>query len=61
MNTYRYVNITDPKVMKGFVLASNIWVFDPKLIILLVEYEGTRATHRKIFCQIVTDSKMHIM
>ena len=46
-----------PKVMKGFVLASDIWVSDPKMtkidvfglfwiIKLLVEYEDTPATER---------------
>ena len=53
---FRYAKITGPKVMKGFVLASDIWISDPKMakidvlfayfrmIKRLVEYEETSAT-----------------
>ena len=55
---FRYANISDPKVMKGLILASDILVTDPKMakidvfllffriIKLLVEYEDTSATER---------------
>ena len=55
---FRYAKISHPNVMKGFVLASDIWVSDPKMtkidiffayfriIKLLVEYEDTSATER---------------
>ena len=56
---FRYAKISGPKVMKVFVLASEIWVSDPKMtkidgfffayfriIKLLVEYEDTPATER---------------
>ena len=47
-------NIWTKTVMKGFILASDIWVSDPKLTFfayfrifkLLVEYEETHATER---------------
>ena len=50
-------NKSGPKVTKGFVLASDIWLSDPKLMFfaifanfqifkLLVEYEDTCATER---------------
>ena len=53
----RYAKISGPKVMKGFVMASDIWVSDPKIIKidvfayfwiikLLVKYEDTTATER---------------
>ena len=53
----RYAKISGPKVMKGFVLTSDIWVSGPKInkndvfayfriIKLLVDYEDTPATDR---------------
>ena len=53
----RYTKISGSKVMKGFVLAIDIWVSDPKItkidffayfriIKLLVEYEDMPATER---------------
>ena len=55
---FRNAKISGPKVMKGFILASDIWVSDPKMakidvfyayfriIQFLVEYEDTSATER---------------
>ena len=55
---FRYAKISGPKVMKGFVFVSDIWVSDPKMteiefflhffriIKLLVAYEDTPVTER---------------
>ena len=51
---FRYTKISGQKVIKGFVLVSDIWVSDPKLMFfaffriikLLVEYEDMHATER---------------
>ena len=54
---FRYAKTSGPKVMKGLVLAFDVWVSDPKskflanfakfqIFILLVEYENTSATKR---------------
>ena len=54
---FRYAKISGPKVMKGLVLAPDIWVSDQKITKIdvfayfriikpLVEYEDTPATER---------------
>ena len=60
-----------PKVMKGFILAFDVWVSDPKseffgqfcqfLDIQTSGRIGRHVCHTKIFCHIVTGGKVHVL
>ena len=69
---FRYAKISGPKGMKGFVLASDVWVSGPKmtqidvLLCLLSDNQTSgrirrHACPRKIFSQLIAGVKIHVL
>ena len=62
---FQIAKISGPKVMKRFVLASDIWESDPKIDVFrqfldsITQTFGRHVCHRKIFCQINTGGMGH--